>query len=51
MRLGIVREFGHPCIHPSLPAHIYDGEDCLLPANDGYENVGRAFASFLVPVD
>ena len=51
MRLGIVQEFGHPCMHPALPVHIDDGEDCLLLAKDVYENVGWAFASFLVPVD
>jgi len=51
MKLGIVQEFGHPCMHPSLPVHIDDGEDCLLLAKDIYENVGWAFASFLVPVD
>ena len=51
MKLGIVQEFGHPCMHPALPVHIDDGEDCLLLAKDGYENVGWAFASFLVPVD
>jgi hypothetical protein len=51
MRLGIVQEYGHPCMHPSLPVHIDDGEDCLLLARDVYENVGWAFASFLVPVD
>ena len=51
MKLGIVQEFGHPCMHPALPVHIDDGEDCLLLAKDVYENVGWAFASFLVPVD
>ncbi|KAF9649486.1 hypothetical protein BDM02DRAFT_3186246 [Thelephora ganbajun] len=50
-RLGIVQEYGHPCMHPSLPVHIDDGEDCLLLAMDGHTNVGWAFASFLVPVD
>ena len=50
-RLGIVQEFGHPSMHPALPVHIDDGEDCLLLAVDEYGDVGWAFASFLVPVD
>ena len=50
-RLGIVQEFGHPCMHPALPVHVDDGEDCLLLAMDGNSNVGWVFASFLVPVD
>ena len=50
-RLGIVEEYGHPCMHPLLPVHIDDGEDCLLLAVDVHANVGWAFASFLVPVD
>ena len=50
-RLGIVQEYGHPCMHPLLPVHVDDGEDCLLFAMDGCANVGWAFASFLVPVD
>ena len=50
-RLGIVEEYGHPCMHPLLPVHVDDGEDCLLLAVDEHGNVGWAFASFLVPVD
>ena len=50
-RLGIVQEFGHPCMHPLLPVHIDDGEDCLLLAMDVHARVGWAFASFLIPVD
>ena len=50
-RLGIIREEGHPSMHPSLPVHVDDGEDCLLLAMDVHDNVGWAFASFLVPVD
>ena len=50
-RLGIVEEYGHPCMHPLLPVHVDDGEDCLLLAVDEHANVGWAFASFLVPVD
>ena len=50
-RLGIVQEYGHPCMHPLLPVQIDDGEDCLLLAMDEHENAGWAFASFLVPVD
>ena len=49
-RLGIIRELGHPCMHKSLPVHVDDGEDCLLLAMDVDDNVGWAFASFLVPV-
>jgi hypothetical protein len=49
--LGIVQELGHPCMHPALPVHVDDGEDCLLLAMDIYENRGWAFASFLVPLD
>jgi len=50
-RLGIIREVGHPCVHPALPVHVDDGEDCLLLAMDENSNVGWALASFLVPVD
>jgi len=50
-RLGITEEAGHPCMHPALPIHVDDGEDCLLLAMDEHGNVGWAFASFLVPVD
>ena len=50
-RLGIVQEYGHPCMHPLLPVHVDDGEDCLLFAVDAHANVGWAFASFLIPVD
>ena len=51
MRLGILQEFGHPRMHPELPLYIDDGDDCLLLAVDIYENIGWAFASFLIPVD
>jgi hypothetical protein len=34
MRFGIIEEFGHPSMHPSLPVHVDDGEDCLLLAVD-----------------
>jgi len=50
-RLGIIRELGHPSTHPSLPVHVDDGEDCLLLAMDIHDNIGWAFASFLIPVD
>lgn len=50
-RLGIIRELGHPSTHPSLPVHVDDGEDCLLLAMDIHDNLGWAFASFLIPVD
>jgi len=51
MRLGIVQEHGHPSMHPALPVHIDDGEDCLLLATDVSGDLGWAFASFLVPID
>ena len=50
-RLGVIQELGPPCMHPELPAYLDDGEDCLLLAVDVNENIGWAFASFLVPVD
>ena len=49
-KLGIVEEYGHPSIHPLLPVHVDDGEDCLLLGVDVHGNIGWAFASFLVPV-
>ena len=50
-RLWIMKELGHPCMHPALPVHVDDGEDCLLLARDVHGIAGWAFASFLIPVD
>ncbi|KAG6891161.1 hypothetical protein C0992_009775 [Termitomyces sp. T32_za158] len=47
----VLHEAGHPSIHPNLPLHVDDGEDCLLLCRDKYGDVGWALASFLVPSD
>ena len=46
----ILQEAGHPNVHPGLPLHVDNGEDCLLLCRDGGGLVGWALASFLVPL-
>ena len=54
LRMGelydILQEAGHPNIHPGLPLHLDDEEDCLLLCRNGNGLVGWALASFLVPL-
>jgi len=54
LRMGefydILQEAGHPNIHPELPLHLDDEEDCLLLCRNGNGLVGWALASFLVPL-
>ncbi|KAF7982996.1 hypothetical protein HWV62_24610 [Athelia sp. TMB] len=47
----VLREFGHPALHPDLPLHVDGGDDCLLLVRDNVGRVGWALASFFVPVD
>lgn len=50
-KLEVLREAGHPNVHPKLPLQVDDGEDCLLLVRDSKRNVGWALASFLIPLD
>ncbi|KAF7968579.1 hypothetical protein HWV62_30067 [Athelia sp. TMB] len=47
----VLRELGHPALHPDLPLYVDDGDDCLLLVRDDVGRVGWSLASFLVPVD
>ncbi|KZP18369.1 hypothetical protein FIBSPDRAFT_863852 [Athelia psychrophila] len=47
----VLREFGHPSLHPDLPLYVDDGEDCLLLVRDYVGQVGWSLASFLIPLD
>ncbi|TFK66039.1 hypothetical protein BDN72DRAFT_163537 [Pluteus cervinus] len=46
----VLKEAGHPSVHPKLPVYVDEGEDCLLLCRDELRRVGWAFASFLNPV-
>ncbi|KAJ7578277.1 hypothetical protein C8J56DRAFT_797853 [Mycena floridula] len=43
----VLQEVGHPALHPKLPLHVDDGEDCLLLCRNFQGDVGWALASFL----
>lgn len=47
----VLKEFGHPSLHPDLPLYVDDGEDCLLLVRDNVGEVGWSLASFLIPLD
>ncbi|KAI0090798.1 hypothetical protein BDY19DRAFT_984428 [Irpex rosettiformis] len=47
----VIREEGHPSIHPELPLVLDDGEDCLLLVRNRRGELGWGLASFLLPVD